>query len=80
MGIEIFKDKKMLFRFRVKARNGKIIAQSEAYTSKSGCEKGVDSLINNLAPMIEYDYRQEHTKDLTNLMPMVNLNFIWGLE
>ena len=45
--IEIFKDKKKEYRFRVKARNGKIIAQSESYKTKKSCEKGIKSLIKN---------------------------------
>jgi len=45
--IEIFKDKKLGFRFRVKARNGKIIAQSESYKNRKGCENGIKSLITN---------------------------------
>ncbi len=63
--IEIFKDRKMEFRFRVKARNGRIIAQSEGYKTKKGCERGIDSLINNMYGMHEYDYRHSNTRDLT---------------
>ena len=52
--IEIFKDKKGEFRFRVKARNGKIIATSEGYKTKRSCENGIDSLLNNtIDPMIK---------------------------
>lgn len=46
--IEIFKDKKKEFRFRVKARNGKIIAQSEGYKTKNSCENGIESLKDNV--------------------------------
>jgi hypothetical protein len=46
--IEIFKDKKKEYRFRVKAKNGKIIAQSEGYKTKKGCENGIESLIDNI--------------------------------
>ncbi len=63
--IEIFKDKKKEFRFRVKARNGKIIAQSEGYKTKKGCERGIDSLINNTMRMNECEYRKNYRKDLT---------------
>jgi len=44
---EVYKDKGGQFRFRLKARNGKIIAASEGYTSKSGCENGIDSVRRN---------------------------------
>lgn len=42
--IEIFKDDTGDFRFRVKARNGEIVAQSEGYVDKGGCVRGVNSL------------------------------------
>ena len=41
---EIFKDKKRQFRFRLKARNGKIICTSESYTTKQMCKKGIRSV------------------------------------
>ena len=39
----IFRDKKGHYRFRLLARNGKIIARSEAYMTRYGCEKGIES-------------------------------------
>ncbi len=44
---EIFKDKNGKFRFRLKAPNGEIIATSEAYETKQGCEKGIASVQEN---------------------------------
>ncbi len=44
---EIYNDKAGEFRFRLKARNGEIIAASEGYTSKSGCENGISSVKKN---------------------------------
>ena len=41
--IEIFKGKRD-WRFRVKANNGKIIAQSEGYVSKRNAYKGAIAL------------------------------------
>ena len=38
---EMYQDKAGLFRFRLKARNGKIIAVSEGYAAKSGCRSTV---------------------------------------
>ena len=46
---EIFKDKNGKFRFRLKAANGEIIATSEAYETKQGCEKGIASVVENAA-------------------------------
>lgn len=42
--IEIFKDKKDQFRFRVVAKNGEIICQSEAYVTKAKCKNGIYAL------------------------------------
>ena len=39
----IFRDKKGGYRFRLLARNGKIIARSESYMTRYGCEKGIES-------------------------------------
>ena len=44
---EMFADKGGEFRFRLKARNGKIIAISEGYTTKASCENGIDSVRKN---------------------------------
>lgn len=40
------------FRFRLKARNGEIIAVSEGYVAKSSCEDGIASVKKN-APEAE---------------------------
>lgn len=45
---EIFQDKKGEFRFRLKARNGEIICNSEGYTAKAGCKNGVESVKKNV--------------------------------
>ena len=44
---EIYKDKTEQFRFRLKAKNGEIIATSEAYTTKANCKNGVKSVMKN---------------------------------
>ena len=41
---EVFRDKKGQFRFRLIARNGKIIAASEAHMTLYGCERAIDSV------------------------------------
>ena len=49
---EMYKDKAGEYRFRLKARNGEVIAVSEGYTSKAGCENGIASVKKN-APEAE---------------------------
>ena len=46
---ELYTDKKGEFRFRLKARNGQIIAVSEGYTTKSACLNGIESVRKNAA-------------------------------
>ena len=46
---EMYTDKAGEFRFRLKATNGQIIAVSEGYTSKAGCENGIESVKKNAA-------------------------------
>jgi uncharacterized protein YegP (UPF0339 family) len=44
---EMYKDKAGKFRFRLKAGNGEVIAVSESYESKGGCENGIESVKKN---------------------------------
>ncbi len=44
---EIYEDKAGEFRFRLKARNGQVIAVSEGYTKKASCENGIESVQKN---------------------------------
>lgn len=44
---EIYQDKSGTYRFRLKARNGEIIAVSERYSGKAGCINGVESVKKN---------------------------------
>ncbi len=44
---EIYLDKAGEFRFRLKARNGEIIAVSEGYKAKAGCLNGIESVKKN---------------------------------
>lgn len=41
---EIFQDNQNEWRFRLRARNGRIIATSESYTSKRNAEIGIESV------------------------------------
>ncbi|MCR4618612.1 MAG: YegP family protein [Lachnospiraceae bacterium] len=44
---EVYKDKKGEFRFRLKAKNGQIIATGEGYSKLDGCLKGISSVQKN---------------------------------
>ena len=44
---EVYVDKAGEFRFRLKARNGEIIATSEGYVAKAGCLNGIESVRKN---------------------------------
>lgn len=44
---EVYKDKAGEFRFRLKARNGEIIASGEGYSAKAGCLNGINSIKEN---------------------------------
>lgn len=46
---EVYQDKKGGYRFRLLAANKETIGQGEAYTSKSGCTKGIESVKKNAA-------------------------------
>lgn len=44
---EIFQDKRGDFRFRLRSRNGEVIAHSEPYSTREACESGIQSVIAN---------------------------------
>ena len=44
---EMYTDKAGEFRFRLKAKNGEIIAVSEGYKSKASCLNGIESVRKN---------------------------------
>jgi len=52
---QIFKDSAGKFRWRLRAPNGEIIAQSEAYESKLGCLNGIRSVKENAPKAIIQD-------------------------
>ncbi len=49
---EVYNDKAGEFRFRLKARNGEVIAVSEGYKAKASCQNGIESVKKN-APEAE---------------------------
>ena len=44
---EVYTDKAGEFRFRLKARNGEVIAVSEGYKAKPSCLNGIESVKKN---------------------------------
>jgi len=46
---EVYKDKKGEFRFRLKAANGEVIANGEAFKTKAACMNGIRSIKRNAA-------------------------------
>ena len=52
---EVYQDKQGEYRFRLKARNGEIIATGEGYVAKASCLNGVESVRKNApeAPVVE---------------------------
>lgn len=44
---EVYTDKAGEFRFRLKARNGKIIATGEGYKARNSCLNGIESIRKN---------------------------------
>jgi hypothetical protein len=52
---EIYKDKVGEWRWRLKAANNEIIATSEGYKEKTGCEDGIASVKKNapIAKIVE---------------------------
>ena len=46
---ELYQDKAGEFRFRLKAKNGQVIATSEGYTTMAACQNGIASVKKNAA-------------------------------
>ena len=44
---EVYVDKTGEYRFRLKARNGEIIAVGEGYKAKASCKNGIESIKKN---------------------------------
>lgn len=51
---ELYQDRAGDYRFRLKARNGEIIAVSENYETRASCENGIESVRKN-APEAEIE-------------------------
>lgn len=46
------------FQFNLKASNGQVILSSEGYSSKSGCENGIESVRKNAPADANYDRKK----------------------
>lgn len=44
---ELYQDKTGMFRFRLRSRNGSIIAVSESYSTRQGCLQGIERVKNH---------------------------------
>ena len=55
---ELFQDRAGAFRFRLKARNGSVIAVSDNYTTKAACMNGIESVCRN-AEISEIEEKEE---------------------
>lgn len=44
---EVFTDNSGKYSFRLRARNGEIIATGQVYASRAGCLKGIESVRRN---------------------------------
>ena len=57
---EVYQDKAGEFRFRLKARNGQIVATGESYKTLDSCLNGVDSIKRNApdAPVVKAEIAQ----------------------
>jgi uncharacterized protein len=56
---EVYRDTSGEYRFRLKASNGEIIAQSEGYTSKEGCLNGIAVLKESRDAPVEDPFAEE---------------------
>ena len=57
----VYYDKAKKFRFRLKAPNGEIIAQGEAYESRAACLNGIKSIQKNasIAEIVDETIQKE---------------------
>jgi uncharacterized protein YegP (UPF0339 family) len=65
--LEIYKDKKGMYRFRLLAKNGEPVVASEAYTKKASAMKAASSLVDwvSTALLVDRDMKAEVVKKTT---------------
>lgn len=71
MKFETFVDGVGEFRFRLKARNGEIVATSEGYTNKKDAKHAIDLIVKGAADadVEEIDTPAEWLKTITDVAP-----------
>ncbi len=69
---EIYTDKAGEYRFRLKAGNGQTILASEGYSSKNGCNNGIDSVKTNAPTDARYERKQTATGKYTFALKSTN--------
>ena len=52
---EIFTDKAGEHRFRLKSSNGQVVLSSEGYSSKAGCQNGIESVQTNAGDSARFE-------------------------
>lgn len=65
--LEIYKDKKGMYRFRLLAKNGEPVVASEAYAKKASAMKAASSLVDwvSTALLVDRDMKAEVVKKTT---------------
>jgi uncharacterized protein YegP (UPF0339 family) len=69
---EIYNDKAGEFRFRLKAGNGQTILASEGYSSKTGCNNGIESVKSNASTDARYERKQSASGKFTFALKSTN--------
>ncbi|MDR2122297.1 MAG: YegP family protein [Flavobacteriaceae bacterium] len=59
---EIFKDKEGIFYFRLKEKNGQTVLESDGYTQKTNCQKGISSVKRNSKNEDRFEIKQSPNK------------------
>lgn len=77
---EIYTDKAGEFRFRLKAGNGQTILASEGYSSKAGCNNGIESVKSNASADARYERKQTASGKFTFALKSTNGQVIGNSE
>lgn len=56
---EVYLDKSGEYRFRLKSKNGQIVATGEAYKAKAGCRNGIESVKKNAPEAVVIEEKKE---------------------
>ena len=69
--LEIYKDKKSMYRFRLLAKNGEPVVASEAYAKKTGAMTAAKKLNEwvSTALLVDRDIKAEVSKKTTATLP-----------